>query len=107
MTFAGETGSFREASSTQAKGKAMTTNKPTETIRDGLLQATIWKNEAEKGSFYSAQLTRRYQDEAGNWQDSDSFSGAELLRIAQLATQAYGRIAALRRAEPPPAETAA
>ncbi len=60
-------------------------NQPTETLRDGSLKATIWKNEGEKGAFFSVTLTRTYKDDAGNYHDSDSFSGSELLRIAHLA----------------------
>lgn len=77
----------------------MATNKPTETLRDGSLKATIWKNEGEKGPFFSVSLTRIYTDPAGNYHDSDSFSGSELLRIAHLASRAYDRIADLRQVE--------
>ena len=74
-------------------------NQPEETLRDGSLKATIWKNEGEKGTFFSVNLTRIYKDDAGNYHDSDSFSGTELLRIAHLATRAYDRISELRQQE--------
>ena len=69
-----------------------TTNKPVQTLRDGSLKATIWANFGEKGTYYSVQLTRTYQDEQGNYHDSDSFSNAQLLRIARLAHIAYDEI---------------
>ena len=75
------------------------TNQPIDTLRDGRLKATIWKNFGEKGNFYTVTLTRSYQDEAENWKDSDSFSGSELLRIAHLATRAYDRTSELRQAD--------
>lgn len=75
----------------------MANNKPTETFRDGNLKATIWKNFGEKGNFFTVNLTRTYKDEKGDYHDSDSFSGSELLRIAHLATKAYDRINALRQ----------
>jgi hypothetical protein len=82
----------------QGKEHEMTKNKPETTLRDGTLSATIWRNDGKNGSaFYSVQLNRRYQDQQGNWQDSDRFSGAELLRIARLATQAYETIDGLRQ----------
>ena len=74
-------------------------NQPTETLRDGSLKATIWKNEGEKGAFFSVNLSRTYKDEAGNYHDSDSFSGSELLRIAHLASRAYDQVSELRQAE--------
>ena len=70
----------------------MANNTPIETIRDGQLKATIWKNPSENGGFYNVDLIRSYQDAEGNWQDSRSFSGTELLRVSHLATRAYGRI---------------
>ena len=73
-------------------------NQPTDTLRDGSLKATIWKNEGEKGAFFSVNLSRTYKDDAGNYHDSDSFSGSELLRIAHLASRAYDRVAQLRQA---------
>lgn len=72
-------------------------NKPTATLRDGNLKATIWKRTGEEGSFYSVQLTRSYTDEAGQWHDTSSFIGTELLRIARLADRAYDRTDALRQ----------
>lgn len=70
--------------------------KPIDTLRDGSLKATIWKNSGEKGDFYSVNITRTYKDEADNYHDSDSFTGVQLLRVAHLATRAYDRIGELR-----------
>ena len=67
-------------------------NKPVDTIRDGSLKATIWMNQRENGKAYSVQITRSYKDDQGNWHDSDSFSGSELLRVARLADIAYSEI---------------
>lgn len=78
----------------------MTTNttRPTATLRDGSIKATIWKNTGEKGDFFSVQLTRTWKDAQGAYHDSDSFTGTELLRVAHLATKAYDELATLRRA---------
>ncbi len=73
--------------------------KPVETIRDGAIKASIWKNQGEQGSFYSVQITRTYRDEAGDYHDSDSFSGTDLLKVAYLATKVYERTAELRATE--------
>ncbi len=76
-----------------------TNSKPLETIRDGALKATIWKNQGEKGPFYSVRITRTYTDDQGNYHDSDSFSGSEILRVARLAGKAYDETAVLRSQE--------
>ena len=76
-----------------------TNSKPIETIRDGALKASIWKNQGEKGPFYSVRITRTFTDEKGNYHDSDSFSGSELLRVVHLAAKAYDRANELRAAD--------
>ncbi|MAW61969.1 MAG: hypothetical protein CMJ94_14225 [Planctomycetes bacterium] len=70
-------------------------NQPIDTLRDGSIRAAIWKNEGEKGPFFSVTLTRTFQDEAGNYQDSTSFSGTQLLRVSRLAGRAYDRVGEL------------
>ncbi|MCC7389417.1 MAG: hypothetical protein IT431_11680 [Phycisphaerales bacterium] len=67
-------------------------NHPVDTLRDGSLKATIWRNEGEKGPHYSVSITRTWRDEQGDYHDSDSFAGSELLRIARLANIAYDEI---------------
>ncbi len=79
-----------------------TTNKPIDRLRDGSLKATIWANPHEQGIRYSVELSRTYKDDAGNYQDARSFSGAELLRIAHLAGKAYDRVSALRQSQDGP-----
>lgn len=73
-----------------------TNSKPIDTLRDGNLRAAIWKNETEKGPFFSVRITRTWKDESGNYHDADTFSGTELLRLAHLAAKAYDRTAELR-----------
>jgi hypothetical protein len=76
-----------------------TTTKPVSTIRDGSLKATVWRNKGEKGDFHSVRFTRTWRDDQGTFHDSDSFSGAELLRLAHLATKAYDQFSALRETD--------
>lgn len=73
-----------------------TKNLPIDTIRDGSLKATIWKNESENGNFYTVSFSRTYKDADGQYRDANSFSLAEPLRIARLAHIAYDEIAILR-----------
>lgn len=76
----------------------MSNQKPIDTIRDGALKATIWKNPTEKGHFYSVDFSRTYKDGEA-FKDSHSFSGGEPLQIARLAHKAYDRIADLRASD--------
>ena len=66
-----------------------TTQKPEMILNDGAIKATIWKREGPKGSFYTTAFAKIYRDEKGDYQNSQSFSGADLLKISELAKQAY------------------
>lgn len=66
-------------------------NKPVEVLRDGNLKASIFRNNGEKGPFFSTVLARTYTDERGNLHDSNVFTGSDTLRIGELARQAYSR----------------
>lgn len=71
-------------------------NKPAATIRDGAMKATIWKNEGEKGDFYSVDLTRSYK-QGDEWKETTKgFSGLDLFKATNLLTLAYNRIIELR-----------
>jgi len=74
-------------------------NKPVDTLRDGSISATIWKNDTKDGHFYSVNFSRVYTDDKEKAQNSDSFSGTQLLKISVLAEKAYAFIAELREAE--------
>ncbi len=74
----------------------MNTNKPIHSLKDGLIAASIWKNEADGKTRYSVTFARSFlKDE--EWQTSYSFSGSELLRLARLSEQAFDWIKTARR----------
>ncbi len=77
---------------------ATQTNKPIDTIREGSLKATIWKNFGDNGNFYSVEFSRTYK-QGDVFKDSRRFSGSELLRIARLAHIAYDEITIMRGKE--------
>ena len=77
---------------------------PVEVLRDGALKATIWENEGENGTYFTTTFARTYQAGDGSLKDSHSFSGSELLRIAELARQAYASVNAFRRDHAPEPE---
>lgn len=73
------------------------TNTPADTVRDANLKATIWRNEGEKGAYYNTTLAKTYQDQNGNYKDTQTFSQNDLLRVSELARTAYNRVTELRR----------
>lgn len=76
------------------------TDKPEFTLRDGAIKATVWRNQGEKGEYFTASLCRTYRDEkSGELRDTNSFSGADLLKISSLAKETYLKVSAIRQNE--------
>ena len=71
--------------------------RPADVLRDGALKATIWENHGEKGTYFTTTLAKTYEDRNGKPRDTHSFSGNDLLRVAELARSAYTRSNELRR----------
>lgn len=46
--------------------------KPVTTLRCSSIQASIWKNEGEKGPFYNVTVARSYKGPDGAWKNSES-----------------------------------
>jgi hypothetical protein len=78
----------RSGASTQEATK----QRPAQTIRYGRLQAAIWRQESDKGPWYSVAFARAYRDQNGNWLSSGSFGRDDLLVLAKLADQAHSWI---------------
>ncbi|NQW11397.1 MAG: hypothetical protein HQ481_16145 [Alphaproteobacteria bacterium] len=74
-------------------------NQPVDVLRDSNLKASIWRNEADKGPFFATTFARTYKDEDGQYRDTHSFVGSDLLKLSELARKAYDRTTALRREE--------
>jgi hypothetical protein len=75
-----------------------TKQRPVETLRDGAVKAAIWKNESENGPFFNVTFARTYKNGDGKLNDTDSFSGTQLLQLARLAEKSYDRSKELTKA---------
>ena len=78
---------------------ADSTNKPAFTLRDGRVKLTCWANHSDKGIFYSVDVVKGYQDANEAWKDTPQLSGTDILKAANLHTQAYNKISDLNAAE--------
>ncbi|TWT96908.1 hypothetical protein Pla108_26840 [Botrimarina colliarenosi] len=78
-----------------------TQNEPITRLKDGLLQIAIWKNESEKGRpFYSTSAVQRsYKDDNGNYHETTSLSGSQLLQASRLYALAYDQVRELEEAD--------
>lgn len=70
--------------------------RPVENLKAYPVQAAIWKNDGDKGAFFSVTFSRSYKTDDG-YRDVDSYSGAQLLQLARLAGHAYDRVETLTR----------
>jgi len=72
-------------------------NKPVDTLRDGALKVSIFRNHGEKGNYYTLDPSRIYTDEkSGEIREDSSLSGSEPLRMANLLTRGYARVGEFR-----------
>lgn len=73
--------------------------RPAETLRDGNVKATIWRNQSEKGIFYNTKFSRSYQDQEGKYHESEHFQGTDMLKVGRLANCAYDKEQELRQVD--------
>ena len=71
--------------------------RPADTLRDGNVKATIWRNNGQNGTYYNTKFSRSYQDQNGNYHESDSFGGTDVLKVGRLSERAYDREQELRQ----------
>ncbi|MCP3682508.1 MAG: hypothetical protein GY861_07435 [bacterium] len=67
----------------------MEKKQPEKKYRAGAVSVTIWRNETEKGSYYSVQLERSYKDKEDNWKKTGSLRANDLPKAALLLNKAY------------------
>lgn len=73
---------------------------PADTIRDGALKATIWRNEGRNGAFHNTTITKTYDGSDGQPRDGHSFSRVDLLKMGGLASLAAARVRELDQDNP-------
>ncbi len=74
----------------------MNETKPVHSVRYGVIQLAVWKNESANGPFYNVTMTRRYRD-GETWHDSTSFGESELPTLAKAILDAHSAIQLLPR----------
>jgi hypothetical protein len=61
---------------------------PAHKIRISNLQATIWRNSGQNGTWYSVNLSRGFKTDEG-WRETDSLGQDDLLPAAKLLDLAH------------------
>ena len=65
---------------------------PFHRIRYRNITAAIWQNAGERGAWFSVTFSRSYRDQQNNWHTAESFSGPDLLILAEVARAAFAWI---------------
>jgi len=86
-------------SNTKKNEAAQTKTPPVAKIRVDQINASIWKKQTEKGTFYNVTFESRYRDGEGNWKSSHSYNADDLLSLAKTADMAHTKIAELRNGD--------
>lgn len=63
-------------------------SQPAHKIKIGNLTAVIWRNLAERGNWYSVNITRGYKTDDG-WRNTENLGYEDLLPAAKLADMAH------------------
>ena len=63
------------------------------------ITAAIWRNENERGAFYSVTFEITYKDKDGNFKTGNSYSPDDALLLAKVANMAHTEMFKLRNAD--------
>jgi hypothetical protein len=71
-----------------AMSNKQASNKPAHRIRAGAIEIAIWRNDSDKGPWYSVTPSRSYK-QGEEWKQSDSYGMDDLLTLAKLLDMAH------------------
>lgn len=72
--------------------------KPVHEVRLGRVRATFWEQESkdpDRPKFLTVTFSRLYKNGEGEWRDSKSFFGSDLLLLAKAADAAHSHLCAV------------
>ena len=75
-----------------------TKNPPVAKVKVGLITASIWENQTDKGTFHNVTFERRYKD-GEQWKSSHSYNADDLLALAKAADMAHTKIVEARNGD--------
>jgi len=71
--------------------------RPVASVRHGNVEIAIWRNQGEKGEFYSASTPAIRYKEGEEWKDGSSFGRHDLLDLAEASREAALKIRDLQK----------
>ena len=76
---------------TQQQSRA-SRKQPAHRVRMSRVEAAIWENQGETGTWYNVTVSRSYRDASDEWKSTDSFSADDLLVLAKVVNEAHSWI---------------
>jgi hypothetical protein len=73
-------------------------NGPIHRIRLGVIAASVFANETDKGTYFNVQVDRSYRD-GEDWKHTKSFGRDDLLNVAKVVDLAHSWIHAQQQAQ--------
>jgi hypothetical protein len=65
--------------------------KPEHKLRDGAIEVAIWRNEGDKGPWFSVTSSRSFK-QGEEWKQSDNYGKDDILPLCKLLDQAHSWI---------------
>jgi len=75
----------------------MANDKPIDVVHDRAIKGSIWRNESEKGTYYTVTLSKTYKTNEGEYRDTHSIHENDFLRGAEVLRKAHERVINIRR----------
>ena len=72
-------------------------NSPVKKLEDYPYTASVWRNQSDKGPYYTVTVTRSFRDENGEYKNTHSIPSNDLLRVSELQRSAHQFVLELRR----------
>lgn len=79
----------QESIKQEIKPAQASATRPENSIKAGAVQATIWRNDAANGNFFSVSLERKYKDKDNGWKSSKTLRLNDLPKAALVLNKAY------------------
>ena len=71
-------------------------NGPVEVVKDGAIRSAVFRNEGDKGPYFTTTIEKRWQDDDGNWHSTARFSEREALRASEVLRKSHDVMIGLR-----------
>lgn len=70
-------------SNSNSRGRSEPKAEPAHRVKIGYVEATVWKNEGDTGTWYNITCRRSWKDDKDEWHESNSYGTREACQLTQ------------------------